>query len=75
MHSETVQTLSTIGKAVNLAAGHVGEMTGNAMQAAGNAVGCPAAVVAGKAVAAAGKAWADTAVQVANRDAGRLTGE
>ena len=73
MDKGTVNTLATMGKATNLAAGHVGEMAGAAIQAAGRATGCPFAQVVGKAVSAAGKAWADTAVQVANRDAGRLT--
>jgi uncharacterized protein YjbJ (UPF0337 family) len=73
METSTVNTLATIGKAVNVAAGHVGEMAGSAMSAAGKATGCPVAETAGKAVQAAGKAWADTAVSVANRDRGRLT--
>jgi hypothetical protein len=73
MDSKTVKTVSTIGKAVNIAAGHVGEMSGAAIQSASKAVGCKAGEAVGKAVSAAGKAWSDTAVHVANRDQGRLT--
>ena len=72
MDKSTAHTVGEVGKAVNIAAGHVGEMTGGAVQAAGDAVGCPVASTAGKAIKAAGKAWADTAVHVANRDAGRI---
>lgn len=73
MKGETVKAVANVGIAVNLAAGHVGEMAGQAIQAASNAVGCKAGETAGKAVEAAGKAWADTAVRVGTRDAGRLT--
>ncbi len=73
MDPQTVQRIATIGKAVNLAAGHVGEMTGKSIQAAAKTVGCPVGVTVGKAIESAGKAWADTAVSVANRDAARLT--
>lgn len=73
MDKGTVNTLATMGKATNLAAGHVGEMAGAAAQTVGKVTGCPLATIIGKAMSAAGKAWADTAVQVANRDAGRLT--
>ena len=68
-----VQATTRVGIAVNVAAGHVGEMAGQAIQAASDAVGCSTGQTVGKAVAAAGKAWADTAVKVGTRDAGRLT--
>jgi uncharacterized protein YjbJ (UPF0337 family) len=73
MEKSTVDTLTTVGKAVNVAAGHVGEMAGAATEAAGKATGCPVAQTAGRAMQAAGKAWSDKAVSVANRDRGRLT--
>lgn len=73
MDKTLVTTVSTVGKAVNVVAGHVGEMTGAAIGAASQAVGCPVGTTVGKAVQAAGKAWSDTAVRVANRDNVRMT--
>ena len=75
MDKQTVNAVSTVGKAVNVAAGHVGEMTGAAIGAASQAVGCPVGTTVGEAVQAAGKAWSDTAVSVANRDSARMTKE
>ena len=73
MNESTVKAVKDVGVAVNLAAGHVGEMAGQAIQAAAKALGCPSAARGGKAVEAAGKAWADTAVKVGTRDAKRLS--
>ncbi|MGH7393634.1 MAG: hypothetical protein ACREM3_29895 [Candidatus Rokuibacteriota bacterium] len=74
MKDATIYHVSDVGIAVNVAAGHVGEMAGQAIQAAAHTVGCPAGATVGKAVEAAGKAWADTAVRVGTRDASRLSG-
>lgn len=71
--SVDVKATTSVGIAVNVAAGHVGEMAGNAVEAAASAVGCEAGQTAGKAIAAAGKAWSDTAVKAGTRDAGRLS--
>lgn len=68
-----VQSTTSVGIAVNVAAGHAGEMAGQAIQAASQAVGCPVGQTVGQVVEAAGRAWADTAVRVGTRDAGRLT--
>lgn len=68
-----VNATASLGQAVNLAAGHVGEMAGAALSAAGAASGCPVATSVGNAVNAAGRAWADQAVASASRDAGRLS--
>lgn len=68
-----VRATASIGESMNVAAGHVAEMTGAAMQAASAVIGCPVGTFIGKMVAAAGQAWADTAVHVANRDSRRLT--
>lgn len=64
--SVDVKATTSVGIAVN-----VGEMAGQAIQAAANTVGCPAGATVGKAVESAGKAWADTAVRVGTRDATR----
>jgi hypothetical protein len=74
MDSKTVETLTDAGKATVIVAGHVGEMTGRAMQEASKTVGCPVGATVGKAVEAAGRAVSDTGVKVANRDRARLTG-
>jgi hypothetical protein len=74
MKAQTIRTVTDVGVAVNLAAGHVGEMSGRAMQEAGRAVGCPVAQTVGRAVEVAGRAWSDAAVSVGNRDAARMRG-
>ena len=66
--SVDVKRTTSVGVAVNVAAGHVGEMAGHAIQAASESVGCSTGQTVGKAVAAAGKAWADTAVSSGTRD-------
>jgi hypothetical protein len=73
MTKDTASKVADVGIAVNVAAGHVGEMAGQAIQAAAHAVGCATGKTAGKAVEAAGKAWADTAVKVGTRDAARFS--
>lgn len=72
MKNSAVDTLTSIGVGVNVAVGHVGEMTGRATQAAAESVGCPVGQTVGRAVESAGKAWSDAAVSVGTRDAGRL---
>jgi hypothetical protein len=64
MTSTTAKAIATVGKAANVAAGHVAEMAG----AAAKAAGCPL----GKALEKAGRAWSDKAVEVANRDGNRI---
>jgi hypothetical protein len=73
MKNDTVNNLADTGIAVNIAAGHVGEMAGHAIKSAGEAVGCPVAKTVGTAVESAGRAWSDKALSVGNRDRQRLT--
>jgi hypothetical protein len=73
MDKDTVNRLTNIGVAGNVAAGHAGEMAGAAIKSVGNATGCPVAKTVGRAVESAGRAWSDTAVRVGNRDRDRLT--
>lgn len=74
MKDSTIDSVKSVGVAVNVAAGHVGEMAGRATQAASQSVGCPIGSTVGKAVESAGRAWADAAVSVGTRDASRLKG-
>lgn len=72
MKNSTVDRLTSIGVATNVAAGHVGEMAGRATQAAAKSVGCSVGQTVGRAVESAGRAWSDAAVSVGTRDANRL---
>lgn len=73
MNIEMVNRLVDRGIAINLAAGHVGELWGRAVQAASQVTGCPFAMMAGRAVEAGSRAWSDAVVMVGNRDRFRLT--
>ncbi len=73
MNSELVSNVVDFGIAVNIAVGHIGEMSGKAIQAAAKVAGYPLIKLIGQAVGAAGRAWSDTAVKIGNRDRRRLT--
>ena len=70
-----IQKTTSVGVAVNVAAGHAGEMAGRATQAAAKSLGCPVGQAVGRAVERAGRAWSDAAVSVGTRDVGRLSGK
>jgi hypothetical protein len=73
MDKETASKVNDVALTAGTVAGHIGEMAGQAVQAAANTVGCPVGKTAGKAIEAAGKAWGDTAARVIKRDAKRLS--
>ena len=73
MNSGLVSNVVDFGIAVNIAVGHIGEMSGKAIQAAAKVVGYPMIKLVGQAVEAAGRAWSDSAVKIGNRDRRRLT--
>lgn len=73
MDTDTVRRTAALGKTVNIALGHVGEMTGTALTRASQVLRCRWGERLGQAVRAAGRGWADKAVEVAHRDRDRLT--
>lgn len=72
MNLKMVNRVTDVGIAVNIAAGHMGEMSGRAIQAAAEVLDLPKIKVFGKAVEAAGRAWSDAAILIGNRDRIRL---
>lgn len=73
MNSKFVNDNVDFGIAINIAAGHIGEMLGKSVQAVAKVTNCPIIQLAGRIIEDASRAWSDAAVTIGNRDRRRLT--